>query len=251
VQPDQAKPDTAQSGDTRRRLQRRAAARALWNAPIGGTRHRLHAWLNMLFVDHGALRAIYLNRHPVGGSAYRAAQPLPGQIAHAARALGVRTVISLRGGVIFGSLPLEKEACARAGIAFDTFVLRSRALPTRDELHALIALAQRVETPVLFHCKSGADRAGFMAALWLVLVEGRSVAEARGQLSLRYGHLKAGPTGILDVFFDRAAEAEARGVPFLTWIDTEYDRDALTASYEAADHGGVATWLVDRLLRRE
>jgi protein tyrosine/serine phosphatase len=232
-------------------MARRAAAKALWNAPIRGLRHRAHAWANMLFVDHGVLRAVYLNRHAVGAGAFRAAQPLPGQIANAAKRLGVRTVISLRGGVIFGSLPLEKEACAHAGVAFETFVLRSRALPTKEELGRLEAMIARVEKPALFHCKSGADRAGFMAALWLILADGISVAEAKGQLSLRYGHLKAGPTGILDLFFDRAAEAEANGIPFARWIETAYDRDALTAEYEGSAHSGFGTLLVDKLLRRE
>lgn len=247
----QPPPDPSKSRSDQRRLDRRAAAKALWNAPIRGLGHRLHAWSNMLFVDHGVLRAVYLNRHAVGERAFRAAQPLPGQIARAARRFGVRTVISLRGGVIFGSLPLEKEACDRAGIAFETFVLRSRALPTKEELRGLQDLIARVETPVLFHCKSGADRAGFMAALWLILAEGRTVAEARGQLSLRYGHVQAGPTGILDLFFEHAARAEARGVPFLDWVADEYDRDALTAEYEASAHSGFATLLVDKLLRRE
>jgi len=244
-------PQARLAASNHRRCARRAAATALWAKPIGGRWHRLHAWANMLLVDHGLLRAIYLNLHPVGPRAWRAAQPLPGQILHAARRDGVRRVISLRGGVVFGSLPLEKEACARAGIGFETFVLRSRALPTRGELHALIDLIARVETPVLFHCKSGADRAGFMAALWMALHDGASVAEARGQLSLRFGHLKRGPTGILDVFFAEAAAAEARGVPFRTWIDTQYDRDALTARYEAATSCGLMTWITDRLLRRE
>lgn len=243
--------DPQQSASDQRRVARRNAARALWNSPIQTLGHRLHAWANMLFVDHGILRAAYLNRHAVGAAAFRTAQPLPGQIAHAARRLGVRTVISLRGGVIFGSLPLEKEACARAGIVFETFVLRSRALPTRDELRRLQDLIAQVQTPVLFHCKSGADRAGFMAALWLILADGRSVAEAQGQLSLRYGHIKAGPTGILDLFFEKAAEAEARGVPFLQWVARDYDRDALTAEYQASAHSGFAALLVDKLLRRE
>ncbi|SET25921.1 fused DSP-PTPase phosphatase/NAD kinase-like protein [Oceanicella actignis] len=232
---------------TRRRLRRANRARARWGAPIETTSRRIHAWLNMLFVDHGALRLIHPNLHRVGRDAWRSAQPLPHHIDRLARQ-GLRTVITLRGGVIFGSLPLEREACARNDVTLERFVLRSRDLPKVEELLALEELVARVERPVLFHCKSGADRAGFMAALWLILAEGRSVAEARGQLSLRYGHLKIGPTGVLDLFMERAAEAERRGVPFRQWVRTEYDREAMRREFRSS---GFGAFLVDRVLGRE
>ncbi len=232
---------------TRKRLKRRQRARELWGGPIETPWRRIHAWLNMLFVDHGIFRLFYLNKHRVGAEAWRSAQPLPHQIARAARD-GVRTVVTLRGGVIFGSFPLEREACAAHDMNFDRFVLRSRDLPKPEELDELEELIARVERPVLFHCKSGADRAGFMAALWLILAEGRSVEEARGQLALRYGHFSSGPTGVLDLFFARAAEAERRGVPFREWVRTEYDREALRKAHHSS---GFGRFLTDGLLGRE
>lgn len=239
--------DPALPAKTRKRLQRRQRARELWGGPIETTGRRIHAWLNMLFVDHGIFRLFYLNKHRVGAEAWRSAQPLPWQIDRAARD-GVRTVLTLRGGVIFGSFPLEREACARNGMNLDRFVLRSRDLPKPEELDAVQELIARIERPVLFHCKSGADRAGFMAALWLILAEGRSVEEARKQLSLRYGHFRSGPTGVLDLFFERAAEAERRGVPFKEWLKTEYDREAIKAEHRSS---GFGSFLTDRLLGRE
>lgn len=235
-----------------RRQARRARAAATWDAELSSPGRRLRAWVSMLAADHGVLRLVYLNLHRVGTRAFRAAQPTPGQIARLARREGLRSVISLRGGVLFGSYPLEREACARLGIDFRRAVLRSRDLPSREELLALIALMREVETPVLFHCKSGADRAGFMAALWLIVMEGRPAAEAAGQLALRYGHLSRGPTGILDLFFAEAAAAEARGVPFLRWAESDYDREALRERFRASGRGGgAAGFVTDRLLRRE
>ncbi|MEM1315411.1 MAG: tyrosine-protein phosphatase, partial [Pseudomonadota bacterium] len=194
-----AAPTTAKAA---KRARRRARAEALWAGEIRSPLHRLRAWANMLLVDHGILRALYLNLHPIGAArpprAWRAAQPLPGQIARLARRTGLRTVVSLRGGVLFGSYPLEREACARLGLDFRRAVLRSRDLPAREELAALAALMREVETPVLFHCKSGADRAGLMAALWRIVMEGAPAAEAAAELSLARGHLASGPTGILD-----------------------------------------------------
>lgn len=246
-----ADPTAGMDARGRRRWLRREAAKRRYSGVPKTRGDRIRAWLNSLFVDHAFLRAIHLNFHKVGETAFRSGQPLPGQIRRIARRHGVRTAISLRGGVLFGSAPLEREACAQEGVAFESFVLRSRALPSPADIAALEALIARIERPVLFHCKAGADRAGLMSALWLILAEGRSVAEARGQLSLRFGHLATGPTGILDLFLDRAAEAEARGVPFRTWIATEYDPEALTAEFRASDRGGLGTFLVDKVLNRE
>lgn len=227
--------------------QRRAVRMSRWRDPIRTPWQRFAAWVNMLFVDHGIFRVIYLNRHRVGAQAWRAAQPTPCQIRRFARR-GGRTVLSLRGGQAFGSLPLEIDACEREGLVFRNFVLRSRALPSRAELKAMIALLGRIEYPVLFHCKSGADRAGFMAGLYLMIVEGRPVAEARRELSLRYGHIRQGKTGVLDAFFD-AYEADTGGaVPLAEWIATRYDPKAISAGFHAT---GWGDWLTDRLLRRE
>ncbi|MGG7567318.1 tyrosine-protein phosphatase [Rhodovulum sp. DZ06] len=241
-----AAPDAAPRPMTKREMDE-----ARWSRPIDSPRRRFDVWMNSIFVDHAFIRMVHLNFHKVGRLAFRSAQPLPGQIARMAKRHGIRTIISLRGGFRFGSLPLEKEACLENGIDFRTTVLRSRALPTQAELDAVRKLVEEVERPVLFHCKAGADRAGLMSALWLILAEGRPVAEARKQLSLKFGHVRGGPTGILDLFMDRAEEAEARGVPFLEWFETEYDREALTAEFKASGKNKFGTWLVDTLLRRE
>lgn len=258
--PDPLRPDLAQapprSAKEARRQVRRARAKALWEGELDTTGKRLRAWANMLLADHGALRAVYLNLHPVGRArpprAWRAAQPLPGQIARLARRHGLRSVVSLRGGVLFGSYPLEREVCARLGLDFRRAVLRSRDLPSREELRALVALMREVETPVLFHCKSGADRAGLMSALWRIVMEGAPAREAKAELALRYGHLSRGPTGVLDAFLAAAAEAEARGLRFERWVETEYEREAIREAHRrSARAGGPAAWITDRLLRRE
>jgi protein tyrosine/serine phosphatase len=102
---------------------------------------------------------------------------------------------------------------------------------------------------VLVHCKSGADRAGFMATLYLLLQEGRSLAEAKEQLSLRYGHFRFAKTGILDAFLEAyQRDGEAKGVPFLHWVAASYDPDALQKSFRSSFWSDI---LVERLIRRE
>lgn len=202
----------------------------------------------MILVDHGFFRMVYLNLHRISDRAWRSAQPTPYQIRTLARR-GLRTVVSLRGGQSFGSLPLEEEACRAAGLTFETFVMRSRAIPSVDEIREMKALFQRLEYPVLFHCKSGADRAGMMAALFLVLHEGQSVAEARRQLHLRFGHVRQGKTGVLGAFFDAYERDQPDGaMPLAEWVETRYNRKAITKAFRPL---GIGVFFTDRLLRRE
>ncbi|MGB0496821.1 MAG: tyrosine-protein phosphatase [Rubricella sp.] len=211
---------------------------------------RRKAWLDMTFSDHGFLRALYLNRHRLGRTGWRAAQPNPRQIEAIARD-GVRTIVSLRGGKLFGSLPLEIEACEKHGITFHVQRLFSRQLPPRSELLELFELMRSVEKPVLYHCKSGADRAGLAAALHMIIIEGRPVEEAKEQLSLRFLHLRQAKTGVLDELFDAYLVRKAEtGIGFEDWVRTEYDPVAITEAFNAR-RGRWLSWFVDKVLRRE
>ena len=231
------------------RYARRMARIARFEQPIGGPVSRLGAWANMLLVDHGLFRLAYPNRHRVGsGLVWRSAQPSPRQIAWFKRQ-GVRTVITLRGGREHGSWPLQREACEREGLRLVEFVLRSREAPSRETVLAAKDFFERVDYPAVMHCKSGADRAGLAAALFLILHEDMPVREAVRQLSPRYGHFRFAKTGILDAFFARyLLEGEPRGQDFLDWVENDYDPSSLKRSFRPGFWSDV---LVDRVLRRE
>lgn len=219
-----------------------------WQRPLTTRWDRLHAWVNMLLVDHGVLRLAWSNTWRVTPLLWRSAQPAPHNLRRFRNA-GGRTVVTLRGGLTFGSLPIEREACARLGLDFHSFTLRSRGLPGREDLAALDRLFQALDRPVLLHCKSGADRAGFAAALWLMLVEGAPVEVAQRQLSLRFGHVRQSKTGVLDAFFDAyAREGAARGRTLRDWIADGYDPDRIAREFHAK---GWASLLVDDILNRE
>jgi protein tyrosine/serine phosphatase len=204
--------------------------------------------LDMLFIDHGVLRLVYVNRHRLGDRAWRSAQPGPRHI-RVLKRQGLRTVINLRGERLCGSYWLEERACARKGIALVNFQLRSRAAPTPAEIKAARDLFRRIEYPVLMHCKSGADRVGLMSALYRHFEEGAPVAEARKELAFRYGHFRQADTGILDRFFEQYLEDNAkRPMPFLEWVETVYDPVELKRSFRAS---GWARRLVDQVLKRE
>ena len=230
------------------RYARRMARIDRWNQPMDGPWDRVRAWTNMLLVDHGVFRMVYLNRHRVSMRLWRSGQPAPHHIAQLA-AEGVRTIINLRGGREHGSWQLQKEACERLGIHLVEFVVRSRGAPDRETLLNAKSFFDKVEYPAVLHCKSGADRAGFVAALYLVVYEGKSIDEAQRQLSMRFGHFRFSKTGILDAFFDMyRREGEARGLSFLTWVETIYDPEALESAFRP---GFWSNLLVDRIMRRE
>lgn len=205
-------------------------------------------YADMLLVDHGVFRLLYLNRHRLGGGAWRSAQPAPHQLARLAKD-GVKTIVNLRGPRVCGGYWLEQQACERLGLTLVDYQVRSRAAPSKEELLGARDLFRRLEYPILLHCKSGADRAGLMSALYLIAHEGVPVAEARHQLSLRFGHIRQADTGILDFFFERyLADTASAPMPFFDWVERVYDPDELKASFEAR---GWANVIANRILRRE
>jgi protein tyrosine/serine phosphatase len=206
------------------------------------------SWLDMLFIDHGIFRLIYSNRHQLDERAWRSAQLAPHQI-RALQRLGVRTIVNLRGERLCGSYWLEEEACRNAGIRLVNYQVRSRAAPSLEELRGARDLFERIEYPMLMHCKSGADRAGLMSVLYKHLRGGEPMEEAVKQLSLRYGHIRQADTGVLDAFFQRYMDdTRNKPMPFFEWVETVYDPDELKRSFKA---NGLATRFVRTVLRRE
>lgn len=233
---------------TSERIRRRNARLARWNRPIGGTGDRIGAWVNALFVDHGILRLFFRNRHRVTAEAWRSAQPLPWQIAGLAKQ-GIRTIINLRGPRETGSFPLEVEACARHGIALVEIAALSREAPAPETIRALAQAFNTIQYPVLIHCKAGADRAGLVSALYLILQKGMRVDAAMAEMSLRHGHWRWSKTGVLDDFLlEYRDQGEAKGLPLLQWIETGYDPEALNRNFRPH---AFSSFVTDKILRRE
>lgn len=204
--------------------------------------------LDSLLIDHGFVRLVYLNRHRVGDKAWRAAQPGVHHI-KAMAARGVRTIVNLRGVRECGSYWLEQDACKKYGITLVDCQMRSRAAPSREELRRAREMFDRVEYPILMHCKSGADRAGLMSALYRHTKLGAPIAEAKNELSIRFGHIRQADTGVLDHFFDEyLAYAAKTPIAFWDWVETVYDPAAVAESFKAS---GMANRLVNSVLRRE
>lgn len=199
---------------------------------------RLLAWLDLLVVDHGLLRLVHPNWAEIAPAIYRSAQPTPGQLRTAVRRHGIKTVVNLRAERNCGAFVLEEEACAELGVALVNVRVRSRDVPSKELIWTLERVFAEVEKPVLMHCKSGADRTGIAGALYLLLVEGRSVDEATKQLSKRYGHIRQAKTGVLDYVFERYLQDHAtQPRSFRAWVSEVYDPGAVKRDFLARWRG--------------
>jgi protein tyrosine/serine phosphatase len=216
-------------------------------------RDRRRAMWQLYMRDHGFLRAMFQNWRVVAPGMYRCNQPSPAHVARM-KTLGIKTILNLRGVADIGHYHLEREAAAKHGIAMVDVVVRSRDAPEKTLILELDEIFKRMEYPAVMHCKSGADRAGLAAVVYLILKENRPASEALEQLSLKYLHVRQGKTGMLDHFFETFIDwAKAHGKAddretFLSWVRDVYDPAAVKADFMSSWWANV---LVDKVLRRE
>lgn len=221
---------------------------SIFRGDVATVRGRALAWVDSLFVDHALFRLVWGNWATVSaGRLYRCNHPTPQRLAHAVRRYGITTLVNLRGATQSGSYALSRDAAMRLGLDFHDMSLESRGAPQKDRIFRLFDIYSSMRGPGLIHCKSGADRAGLAAGLF-VLFEGGTSAAALRQLSLRFGHIKQAKTGILDAFFLRYQREGEGKKPFLDWVRDDYDEAALRHDFHA---NGLASFIDDWVLAHE
>lgn len=220
----------------------------MFEGPLVSPRDRRKAWIDSLFVDHAIFRLPWTNLAPVvPGKVWRCNHPTPARLARLKRRLGLRTLVNLRGHRRCGSDALSRNAAEKLGLAHVDMAFESRGAPHRDRILRFFSLYRQIETPMLMHCKSGADRAGLASGL-VLMFEGGRAEDALRQLHWRFGHFNRSRTGILDAFFLRyQTDAEGR-MGFLDWVENEYDESRLKTDFVA---GKLSSFMTDRVLRRE
>jgi protein tyrosine/serine phosphatase len=209
------------------------ALRTSWGDDISTPALRRQAKWHFHLFDHAWLRILWTNFDEVAPGVYRSNQPDHARLSRL-RDMGIRTIVNLRGTPRQSHYLFEAESCAALGLTMVNLHLNARRAAPRSELLALIDTFRTAEKPLLVHCKSGADRAGLAAAIYLLAIEGRSIAEARRQLGPAYIHLRWSKTGICDHLLDAyEARSEQSPIGFEDWIATEYDPRALEAGFAA------------------
>lgn len=189
---------------------------------------RKRALFHFKYVDHAILRVWWHSFHEIAPGVFRANQPSPKRLAYY-KQIGIKTILNLRGTSRHSHYLFEAETCATLGLELVDHRMYAADLASREEILGLIDLMGQIEKPYVIHCKSGSDRTGFAAVLYLHIYCGQTIKQAMKQLNWRHFHLKHSKNGILDMFFDAYVEqSAARDLSLVDWIAKEYDATALT-----------------------
>ena len=182
--------------------------------------------------DHAFLRTFWTNFFEIAPGVYRSNQPTHARFKKY-KAMGIKTVVNLRGEDKYAHYLFEKETCEALGLTLMNAKLWARNAASRHRIVHVIDTLREAEKPFVFHCKSGADRAGFVAAMYLMIFEGKSVEEARKMLSLKYIHLDFTATGVQDYILDVYEARNTRApISFEDWIRSEYDATTIQAGWD-------------------
>jgi hypothetical protein len=163
------------------------------------------------------------------GRIYRSAQLGPEQLRGLIRERGIRTVLNLRGPNPESAWYRDEVAATLdAGAVQVDVPLASDMWLSKDQARTILEVLDGAPRPILIHCEFGAERTGLVSAIVELLEPGRTLADARGQFSLRYLFL---PTrdgrvmlGHLDRYASwlRAARLAHSPSAFRRWLLTAY-----------------------------
>jgi len=207
--------------------------RASYNTDLSTPENRRRARIYNLWFDHEILRTLWTNFFQIAPGVYRSNHPTLKRFTKM-KQMGINTVLNLRGTYPSAHYYTEEETCRILGLNLVSISLQARHAPPAKDLLELIAIFRRLEKPFVMHCKSGADRAGLASAIYLLVIEGRPMQEARRQLGLRYLHVRRSKTGVLDHILDVYEARNAKApISFEDWLRTDYDHFSLQADFQA------------------
>lgn len=184
------------------------------------------------FFDQAFLREIWTNFAQIAPDVYRSNQPTWRRF-KTYKAKGIKTILNLRGASKFSQYLFEKEFCDTLGLTLVDHAFHARRAPEARQIIDVIATLRELQKPFLLHCKSGADRAGFISAIYLLVIEGSPVQEARKQLSWTYSHLDFTKTGVLDYILNvYEARLGVSQIDFEEWLASEYDAKKIQTGFD-------------------
>jgi len=141
-----------------------------------------------------AARIIYLdeqgNFHVVTkNELYRSAQMDNDELSYYLNKYHIKSVLNLRGEKPDARWYKNEIRISRKyGVRHYDYGLSASHILSIKRMKDIVALLKKLPKPILIHCKSGADRSGLVAALWLYKIEKYSFKKSFDQLSIIFGH---------------------------------------------------------------
>jgi protein tyrosine/serine phosphatase len=196
----------------------------------------------ILTEEHNVINLFWNNFHKVDEGVYRSAQILPWRLKKIIKKYNIKTIINLRGKKNY-LYKKEKEICEKMGVEYIELQISSRILPKLGEMEKLKEiLLDKNKKPILFHCKAGADRTGFVATFYHI-INGKSPKEAiKKELKLRYGYISLSKAGRVKEFFLKYDGEK----DFLEWA--KENRDKIQANFS---ENPFIDFIYEKILRRE
>lgn len=153
----------------------------------------------------------------------------------------IKSVLNLRGRGNY-LYDLEEEICKKLGVEYKVITISSRVLPSYEKLEELVNYLKNSKKPLLFHCKAGADRTGFVAVLWHVL-QGRDVKWAvKKELKLSKAYISLSKAGrVKEMFLKYNNQGD-----FLEWY--KKNRDSIQENFS---ENPFIDFIYEKILRRE
>ena len=209
------------------------SVRTSFGRDISSRSGRFWAHIHFHLMDHAFLRVLWNNFHQVSDEVYRANQPSPSHL-RSYKDRGIKAVLNLRGFTQQSYALFEEDSCKNLGLDLISVPFSGSSAPQPEKLLEIIDLMDKIPKPFVLHCKSGADRAGLVSAMYLIVQKKLSVTEAKKQLSFKYLHLDFTKTGILDYILDVFSKRlKIENIDFLDWIKQEYNAEILNSSFKS------------------
>jgi hypothetical protein len=165
------------------------------------------------------------------GRVIRAAQPTR-ELPRLIQEYHLSSILNLRGGSpVDWWYTAEVRAAKASGVTFFDLPMSAVRRPSRRELLLLIDVLERCSCPLLIHCKSGADRTGLAAAIYLMVRRGVPPQQALCSFSIFYSHVPLfGPEHLHEPLNEYAAWLESNALAhspqrFRNWVKNQYRAD--------------------------
>ena len=111
------------------------------------------------------------NLHRVTPNLYRSAQPTAKGMQQL-KEMGIETVVNLR------SFHSDREEIGSTGLGYEHLYMKAWHPEDKELVRFLQIVSNPKRTPVLVHCKHGADRTGTLSAVYRMAVQGWSREDA-------------------------------------------------------------------------